>query len=125
MWGGSYPENVAIGEVFFDDGLRLFTYAAKWRFDSPDYDNSWIEYQTEIDPRLRETLGTLARRAWLAVGARGYLRIDMRLDEGGTPHVLDVNPNPEVTPGRGGTYRAVTETGWTWERFVRQQVAWA
>ena len=72
LWGGSYPENVAIGEVFFDDGLRLFTYAAKWRFDSPDYDNSWIEYQTEIDPRLRESTehaGTagLARRgcAWL------------------------------------------------------------
>ena len=68
---------------------------------------------------LRQALG-----AWRAVEARGYLRVDLRLDAGGQPRVLDVNPNPELAPGVG-IHRAVTEAGWTWERFVRQQVLWA
>ena len=38
--------------------------------------------------------------------------------------MLDVNPNPELAP-EVGIHRAVTEAGWTWERFVRQQIAWA
>lgn len=125
LWGGAGPDFASLGEVFYAEGLRLFTYAAKWELDSPDYDNSWLDYGTEIEPSLRAALIATARAAWHAVGARGYLRLDLRLDASGVPRVLDVNPNPEITPGRGGTHRAVTEAGWTWERFARQQVEWA
>lgn len=125
LWGGDGPEYHAIGEVFFEGDQRIFTYAAKWVYDSPDFENSWLDYQAEIPAHLREALLATARRAWHAVGARGYLRLDLRLDAEGVPRVLDVNPNPEVTPGRGGTFRAVTEAGWSWERFVKCQVDWA
>jgi D-alanine-D-alanine ligase len=47
-----------------------------------------------------------------------------RLDGTGNPYVLDVNPNPELGPGVG-ICRAVQEAGWTWERFIRQQLEWA
>lgn len=124
LWGGSDPAHVSIGEASFENGLRLFTYAAKWHLDSPDYANSRLHYHTQIDPRLRASLAASARQTWRAVGAKGYLRIDLRLDEAGVPRVLDVNPNPEITPDLG-MHRAVTEAGWTWERFLRQQIAWA
>ena len=62
--------------------------------------------------------------AWNAVGARGYLTVDVRLDAAGNPFVLDVNPNSDLGPGVG-VARAAEEAGWTWERFVRQQVEWA
>ena len=66
----------------------------------------------------------MARRVWSAVGARGYLRVDARLDAAGVARVLDVNPNPAL--GRSGGIRAAAAaSGWTWERFVRAQVAWA
>ena len=65
-----------------------------------------------------------ASGAWSAVGARGYLRVDIRLDARGNPRVLDVNPNPEIGPGVG-ICRAVEEAGWSFARFVRQQVEWA
>lgn len=124
LWGQAEPDHVSIGEARFEGGLRLFTYAAKWHLDSPDFANSRLHYPTNLDPALREALLGAARGAWRAVGARGYLRLDLRLDEGGVPRVLDVNPNPDVTPEMA-MHRAVTEAGWTWERFVRQQVEWA
>ena len=60
----------------------------------------------------------------LSAGACGYLRVDVRLDHAGTPRVIDVNANPELSP-EVGMHRAVTEAGWAWKRFVRHQVEWA
>jgi D-alanine-D-alanine ligase len=121
LWGQRQPDYISIGEVFFTSGLRLFTYAAKWDIDSADFANSRLH---EIAPPLRDALIRAAHGAWKAVGARGYLRLDLRLDEAGVPRVLDVNPNPEVAPGVG-MHRAVTEAGWTWEQFARRQIEWA
>ena len=124
LWGRREPKFVSIGEFLFRNGLRLNTYAAKWEVASADFANSPLDYRTEIAPALREAVVAAARGAWRAVEARGYLRMDIRLDAAGSPHVLDVNPNPELGPGVG-ICRAVQEAGWTWEQFVRRQVEWA
>jgi len=123
-WGHTQPDHISLGELSFQNGLRLFTYAAKWHLDSCDYANSRLHYHTQIDPPLRAALTEAARGAWRAVGARGYLRLDARLDDDGVPRVLDVNPNADMTPDVS-MHRAVTEAGWTWEQFVRGQVEWA
>jgi D-alanine-D-alanine ligase len=124
LWGQTEPDYHWIGEVFFQNGLNLFTYAAKWDLESDDYQNSRLHYNTQIESELRDALITTARAAWRAVGARGYLRMDVRLDEAGLPRVLDVNPNPEMSPDVG-MHRAVTEAGWSWDHFIQQQVEWA
>lgn len=124
LWGRREPEHASIGEFCFRSGLRLNTYAAKWDMESADFGASPLSYATEIAAPLSGAVLVAARGAWRAVEARGYLRVDVRLDLQGRPRVLDVNPNPELAPGVG-IHRAVTEAGWTWERFVRQQVAWA
>lgn len=124
LWGQEEPGNVSIGETCFTGGTRLLTYAAKWDVDSADFANTPLVYAPLPDSLLREAVIAAARGAWRVVGARGYLRVDVRLDAAGVPRVLDVNPNPEITPERG-IYRAVNEAGWSWERFVRQQLEWA
>ena len=124
LWGRDEPEHVSIGETRFQAGLRLNTYAAKWDTESADFANSPLSYDLALEPSLRGAMVAACRGAWRAVEARGYLRIDVRLDAGGAPRVLDVNPNPELGPGVG-VRRAVEEAGWTWTRFVRQQVEWA
>jgi D-alanine-D-alanine ligase len=124
LWGHLHPDYVSIGETDFRAGLRLNTYAAKWDEGSPDFLNSPMHYDFPIDPVLRARIAEIARAAWHAVEASGYLRVDVRLDATGEPHVLDVNPNPELGPG-AGIHRAVEEAGWTWSRFVRHQVACA
>ena len=123
LWGREESLNVSIGETCFTGGMRLLTYAAKWDPGSADFANTPLVYTPQLDPRLREAVIAAARGAWGAVSARGYLSVDIRLDAGGVPRVLDVNPNPELWPD--GIYRAVIEAGWSWERFVRQQLEWA
>ena len=124
LWGQEDPSNVSIGETCFTGGLQLITYAAKWDSDSTDFANTPLVYTLQLDPLLREAVIAVASGAWRTVNARGYLRVDVRLDAAGVPRVLDVNPNPELSPDRG-IYRAVNEAGWSWERFVRQQLEWA
>ena len=124
LWGCDAPDHISIGETRFLNGLRLNTYAAKWGPDSDEFANSPISYAIDLDRTLREAIVAAARGAWKAVGARGYARIDVRLDAADRPFVLDVNPNPELGPGVG-IHRAAQEAGWTWERFLRQQVEWA
>jgi D-alanine-D-alanine ligase len=123
-WGSDRAEHFSIGETVFANGLELVTYEAKWLPESSDYRDSPVSYATEIGAGLRGLLRDTASRVWAAVGARGYMRVDARLDECGVPHVLDVNPNPAL--GRSGGIRdAAIAAGWTWERFVRAQVDWA
>jgi D-alanine-D-alanine ligase len=124
LWGRTSPDHFSIGETCFQKGLRLNTYSAKWDIESPDFANSPLSYCTEIESSLKESMRAAANDAWHAVGACGYLRVDLRLDDSGAPRVIDVNANPELSP-EVGMHRAVTETGWTWERFVRQQIEWA
>jgi D-alanine-D-alanine ligase len=124
LWGENGPDNVAIGETRFQNGLRVNSYAAKWEPQSDDFVNSPLTYTPDFEPKLRDEIVAIARGAWKAMGIRGYMRTDIRLDAAGTPRVLDVNPNPELGPGVG-ICRAAQEAGWTWERFVRQQVEWA
>jgi D-alanine-D-alanine ligase len=124
VWGRTGPDHVSIGEARFRNGLNLFTYAAKWVEESADYQNSLLRYDTGIEPGLRAAITDTVGAAWHAVGARGYLRVDLRLDAAGVPRVIDVNPNPEPSPDVG-IHRAIEETGGSWVEFVRSQVEWA
>ena len=124
LWGETEPEFSSIGEMVFQNGLRLNTYAAKWDDHSEEFKNSPLFYDSEIAPSLRESVLAAARGVWHAVGAGGYLRVDIRLDAIGAPRVMDVNANPEMSP-EVGMHRAVCESGWPWEQFVRKQIEWA
>jgi len=124
MWGHHAPEHFSPALMEFSNGLRINTYASKWDAESPDFANTRLVYDLDLSPSLRQSLEETARAAWLAVGARGYMRVDIRLDAQGVPRVLDVNPNPELGEGVG-IYRAVCEAGWSWEQFVRMQLEWA
>jgi D-alanine-D-alanine ligase len=124
LWGQTQPDYISIGETRFKHALRLITYAAKWEIESADFANSPLSYDIDLDAGTRATIAAVARGAWQAVSARGYLRVDVRLDAVGEPKVLDVNPNPETAPNVG-IYRAVLEAGWTWKQFVQAQLTWA
>jgi len=121
LWGAGEETHWSIGETVFQGGVRLNTYEAKWDSDSYDYRNSPLIYNPPLDDAMRLRLVDLARRAWAAAGMRGYGRIDIRLNTSGEPAVIDLNPNPALCPG-AGMHRALTESGWSWESFVRLQV---
>jgi D-alanine-D-alanine ligase len=124
LWGRSDPDHVAIGETVLAGGLRAATYASKWIVTSEDFARYTVRYDLDLEPSTREAIACVARRTWSAVGARHMLRVDIRVDAAGTPFVLDVNPNPEISP-EVGICRAVEEAGWSWSDFVKALIEWA
>lgn len=122
LWGRSDPDHFAIAETTRQTGSPLITYAAKWDGDG---DATYAEAVTcDLAPSTEEAILDAARRAWRAVGARQVMRVDIRLDQEGTPRVLDVNPNPAIAPTIG-ICRAVQQAGWRWEGFLNKLVEWA
>ena len=56
-----------------------------------------------------------------AVGSRDYARVDVRVHAVRGPLVLEVNPNPDLSPG-AGVHRAVERAGIGFPAFVRRVV---
>lgn len=93
---GDGPGVLPMSEIAFSDGLRLLTYAAKWLPESADYRSS-----TAVPRPEHAAVAAVARAAWAAIGLRDYGRVDIRLTAAGEPRVIDVNPNPDLTPDAG------------------------
>jgi D-alanine-D-alanine ligase len=68
------------------------------------YDNK-EEYEDRVTYRLvrdavREPVERVALASWTGLGCRDGGRVDLRMDEHGTPHVLEINPLPGLNPER-------------------------
>ncbi|MER3417323.1 MAG: hypothetical protein C4297_14105 [Gemmataceae bacterium] len=79
----------------------IMSYAAKWLENTEEYQKTSVICPASVEPALAEEIGRLAVRAFRAVGGWGYGRVDIRLDEGGRPCVLEVNCNPCLDEGMG------------------------
>lgn len=95
---------------------RILTYAAKWDETSDEYRGS-PSVTAELDEGLRVRVEDVARRAFRALGLRGYGRVDLRIDAKRTPYVIDVNPNPALAPDAGFA-RAAERAGISYAELV-------
>jgi hypothetical protein len=77
------------------DFWPIVTYDAKWRPGSRDYEATPPKYPANVEPKLSERLGKLARKAYHLLGCRDYARCDFRVRPTGQPYLLEVNPNPD------------------------------
>jgi D-alanine-D-alanine ligase len=96
---------------------NLVTYAAKWDEHSEDWRATPVQCPADLPDELARALQALAVEAFDLLGCRDYARVDLRLDEHGAPHVLEVNPNPDLDP-RAGFARALDAAGHGWSEFV-------
>lgn len=77
----------------------MMSYAAKWIEGSVEYEKTSVVCPAVVEPELAREISSIALRAFRAVGAWAYGRVDMRLDEAGQPRVLEVNCNPSLDEG--------------------------
>ncbi len=81
---------------------RVVDWAAKWDEGSFGYRHTVRRFlPAGEDDDLARRLVDTATAAWQACGIAGYARVDLRLDEGGTPCVLEVNANPCLSADAG------------------------
>jgi D-alanine-D-alanine ligase len=64
------------------------------------------EFVPVTDQKLRVSLTRLAQEVFYALGARGYGRIDIRLDADGKPHFLEANLLPNLVKDFGNFPKA-------------------
>jgi D-alanine-D-alanine ligase len=95
----------------------IVSYAAKWLVDSAEYRGTRAVCPARLAPDQRQKLLHLGTRAWELVDGAGYGRVDIRWGRSGVPYVIDVNPNPDLSPNAGLARQARTAS-WTYEELV-------
>ncbi len=76
----------------------IYSYEAKWVWDTPSSPLRIFECPAKIPPELEKRLAELSREAFFALKCRDWCRIDLRLDAKGEPQIIEVNPLPGILP---------------------------
>jgi len=79
---------------------RIVSFDGKWVESSPEF-NGTKPVACALASDLMARLTTVAETAFAAMELRDYARLDVRLDAAGTPYVIDVNPNCDLSDGAG------------------------
>ena len=96
---------------------KIVDYDAKWQKDSFGYNNTPRKIPADLPEAVSRRVESLAVAAFKATGCRDYARVDFRLDDELAPYILEVNPNPDISPDAG--FAAATEAAQIpYERFV-------
>ncbi|NCD25577.1 MAG: D-alanine--D-alanine ligase [Deltaproteobacteria bacterium] len=92
-----------VAEMLFDPamaGPRILHYAAKWHEGSPAWAASSRAFGL-ADNDLIQGMIRAGLRCWDVFGLAGYARVDFRVAASGEIHVIDINPNPCLSPDAG------------------------
>ena len=80
---------------------RIVTYRSKWEDGCDEDIGSAPQCPARLPASVASHIRKVAMAAWRIVGGAGYGRVDMRIDERGRPWILEVNANPDISPGAG------------------------
>lgn len=93
------PRVLGIGEINFNglpnDEPKIRSYNVKWDKNAPE---AVAKFPAEIETPLKNRLEKIALKSFHALGCRDYARIDIRVSENRRPYILEVNPNPDISP---------------------------
>ncbi len=85
--------------------LEIYLDKYPGKFDALTYEAKGIEHDDiysglprNMNDKLRHEIYKLAEKTFKATYCRDFARIDIRLDEKGKPHVLELNPLPGLSP---------------------------
>lgn len=125
VMGKSHLEVMPISEIVFSlpPGLpKILTFDAKWEADTPYFDGTKAVCPADISVELAERIGKTALNVFRLLAFSGYARVDMRQDnKTGEINVIEVNPNPDISPGVGAV-RQAGAAGMSYTQFVEKLI---
>jgi D-alanine-D-alanine ligase len=123
--GNSEPMVLPIVEIMLgklpSGASPIYSYEAKWIWDVPEKPLDIFRCPADITHGLEKEIKGIAAKAFKILGCRDLCRIDMRLDENGTPNVLEVNPLPGLIPdpdAHSCLPEAAAVAGFTYDELV-------
>ncbi len=123
--GNSVATVLPISEIDYSlpQGMpEILTFAAKWEPESLYFKGTRVVCPARIQPSTQKLVEETALRAFTRLGCRGYARVDMRLNAKGELNAIEVNPNPDISPGAGAARQAIA-AGMTYTGFIDRIVA--
>jgi D-alanine-D-alanine ligase len=103
---------------------RILTFAAKWEPDSLYFQGTKVVCPADPEVEERKCITETARAAFKLLGGKGYARVDMRVDQEGQLNVIEVNPNPDISPDSGAV-RQAKAAGMTYTQFIEKIIQMA
>jgi D-alanine-D-alanine ligase len=122
LWGNGTAECLPLAEIDYS-GIRnplrrICSYEAKWDPQRDEYYLTPVVCPAEVETGLAERIRDIAIAAYEATRCRGYARVDMRV-RGRQPYVLEINPNPDISPDAGFP-RAALAGGYLYPQMVEK-----
>ncbi len=115
-----------VSEIDFStmpDGYHhIVSYQAKWMPESVEYKSTVPVCPAKISQRQQQKIQNTAIKAYQVMNCRDYARVDMRVDKTGRVYVLEVNPNPDLSPDGSGFARSAAAFGWTYGQLINNIV---
>jgi D-alanine-D-alanine ligase len=120
--GTTPPKALPISEIIYSlpPGLpRILTFSAKWDPQSIYFRGTKAVCPADIDAELQEQIPQTALLAFRLLGSRGYARVDFRLDSEKKLKIIELNPNPDISPDAGAALQARV-AGLSYNQFIEQ-----
>jgi D-alanine-D-alanine ligase len=101
---------------------RIVSFEGKWAESSAEFRGTKPVPCVGLTPEAQARIAEVARIAFAAMELRDYARLDLRLAPDGTPYVIDVNPNCDLSAASGGFARAGRAAGISYDELIRRIV---
>ena len=127
LLGNKEPMILPVAEMVYylpPELPRLLTFAAKWVEESVYYKGTRATCPAEVGEEERQRISQTALTAFKLLDCCGYARVDMRMDTEEVPNVLEVNPNPDISPGYGAARQAAA-AGLSYNQFIEKILMYA
>jgi len=112
----------AVSEIVYTlppDKPRLLTFESKWMEETFYYKHTQGVCPADITEVEKKRISRIAKAAFRLTGCRGYARVDFRQNRRGDFLVLEVNPNPDITPGAGASLQ-IAAAGMSYTAFIEK-----
>lgn len=80
---------------------RIIDYAAKWLTETFEYNHTPRIIPAPVSETIAGQVRAIALKTWQTLGCQDFARVDMRMDDDGKLHVLEVNANPDISADAG------------------------
>ena len=106
-----------------DDVVPIYSFEAKWIFDTRENPLSIFSCPAKVDKQLEKKIKDVALRTYKTLRCKDWSRVDIRLDANGEPNVIEINPLPGVLPDPGDNScfpKAARANGLSYEQMINK-----
>lgn len=131
IWGnGKDMELLPIVAIKYDDlpaGARpIYSYEAKWVWDTPDKPLEIFQCPAPLTFLQQRNIEDVVWDTYRVMNIRDWCRIDIRMDDQGIAHILELNPLPGILPNPEENScfpKAARTAGYSYEQMVNKVIA--